>query len=126
MSTQWFYADRNQQQQGPVDAGWLQGAFARGEVTATSLVWHEGMAAWQPLSQVAAQLGIAAQPRAAAPGPSRPNVVAPRGGGMPVWLIVLIVLAAMVPVLGIWRPLHTGTRTTRTAPTCRRRSRRTG
>jgi type IV pilus assembly protein PilA len=102
MSTQWYYADRNQQQQGPVEAEWLQGAFARGEVNAASLLWHEGMPAWLPLSQVAGQLGIALQSSApAAPGPRRPNVVAPARRGMPVFVIVLIVLGAMVPVLGI-------------------------
>lgn len=101
MITQWYYADRNQQQQGPVEAAWMQAAFARGEINAASLVWRDGLAAWQPLSLVAPELGIALQHAAPPTVPRKPAIVTPRKGGMPAIVIVLIVLAAMVPILGI-------------------------
>jgi type IV pilus assembly protein PilA len=58
MSISWFYADNQRQQQGPVADSWLYSAYQRGEVTANTLVWREGMPQWLPLSRVAAELGI--------------------------------------------------------------------
>lgn len=103
MSSNWHYADRQQQQQGPVDAAWLQGAFARGEVTAATLVWREGMANWLPLAQVARELGIAAvaaspampppRPPSAVVAGGRPVVVAPKGSPL---LLVLVIVGVIV------------------------------
>lgn len=103
MSMQWYYADRDQQQQGPVDAAWLQGAYGRGEVQAATLVWREGLANWVPLAQVASEVGIAL-PHTAIPVPPRgPRVpaAAARSGGFPVALVVVIVLGGLVVFLGI-------------------------
>jgi len=54
--TQWYYASKHNEHQGPVDAATLRGKLERGELTANTLVWREGMAEWQPLSAVEAQL----------------------------------------------------------------------
>lgn len=112
MSANWYYADRQQTQQGPVDAAWLQGAYGRGEVLSSSLVWREGMANWAPLSQVGHELGIAIAAVATPPlptsaaspgvhaGATRPVIVKPSGGTP--WLLILLILGgAMVLVLGI-------------------------
>jgi type IV pilus assembly protein PilA len=103
MSTNWHYADRSNQQQGPVDATWMQAAFARGEITAATLVWREGLPAWQPLAAAAPELGIAAiapAARSAAPAAGRPAIVAPRDGSMG-WVIGLVVAFGLIMVLGI-------------------------
>jgi membrane protease subunit (stomatin/prohibitin family) len=49
--TQW-YVGANGQQLGPFDMGGLGQQVASGVLTPTSLVWHAGMAAWTPASQV--------------------------------------------------------------------------
>ncbi len=46
----WFY-ESGGQQQGPVSDGDLDQLIAQGKVTPATLVWREGMANWQPLSQ---------------------------------------------------------------------------
>ncbi len=103
--TQWYYADRQRQQQGPVDATGLAAAFAAGEVTAASLVWREGLAGWVPLTQVAAELGIEV-PRTAATTPPAaaarrpPRVVAPARSGVATWVIVVAVLGVGVLFVG--------------------------
>jgi len=48
----WFYA-RNGQQQGPVSESYLSQLAGGGEVTADTLVWHSGMAHWEPLRDAA-------------------------------------------------------------------------
>lgn len=114
MTTQWHYADRHNQQQGPVDANWLQAAYARGEVDAATLVWREGLPAWQPLARLAAELGIAVvaapAPAAAraAPGARGPVVVvAPREGtsgwviGALVGGLVLFVMIGILAAIAI-------------------------
>lgn len=71
---QWFYADSNGQQQGPVDRSFLHDAVNRGLLGLTSLVWREGLAEWVPLSSVGNDVGLVApalaQPPLPAPGPS--------------------------------------------------------
>jgi hypothetical protein len=47
----WFYAAGGQQQ-GPVSEAQLRDLIARGTVTADTLVWSEGMAAWQRAGEV--------------------------------------------------------------------------
>jgi len=46
----WYYAAGGQQQ-GPVDDAQLDALIQSGKVTPDTLVWHEGMANWQPLRQ---------------------------------------------------------------------------
>ncbi|WP_313244740.1 GYF domain-containing protein [Stenotrophomonas rhizophila] len=50
--TPWYYADHQQQRQGPVPAAQLQQLLALGQITADTLVWRQGMAQWQPLHGV--------------------------------------------------------------------------
>jgi uncharacterized RDD family membrane protein YckC len=56
----WYYADQGKQV-GPVEEPALDDLVHTGVVRADTLVWREGMAAWQPLS--------AARPRPATPPP---------------------------------------------------------
>ncbi len=51
--TPWYYADHQQQRQGPVPAAQLQQLLGQGQITADTLVWCQGMAQWQPLHGVA-------------------------------------------------------------------------
>jgi uncharacterized RDD family membrane protein YckC len=71
MDHRWYYADRQRQQQGPADAATLSGLFRQGELDADSLVWHEGLPDWQPLSRHFAALGIAT-PESPPPPPGMP------------------------------------------------------
>jgi type IV pilus assembly protein PilA len=102
MSTQWHYADRNHQQQGPVGVDWLQAAFGRGEIGPQTLVWREGLAGWVALAQVAPELGLALPAAAVAPvAAPRPPAIVARKGGTSVLVIVLIVGFALIAVLGV-------------------------
>ncbi|MBM4195373.1 MAG: DUF4339 domain-containing protein, partial [Gemmatimonadetes bacterium] len=47
----WFYSDAGQQK-GPVTSEQLSQLVAQGVIRADTLVWRDGMAAWQPYSQV--------------------------------------------------------------------------
>src|SRR5579862_7759696 len=64
----WFYADAGRQA-GPVDEAALDDLVRRGVVRDDTLVWKEGMAAWQPHASVRG-------PRQSAPMPSAPAAVA--------------------------------------------------
>lgn len=77
--TQWYYADAAGVQQGPVDAEALLARYAAAEVTPATLVWREGLADWQPLSAVAAELGLAEAdlPTAPVPAPAAPPAALP-------------------------------------------------
>ncbi|MBK1833882.1 GYF domain-containing protein [Roseibacillus ishigakijimensis] len=48
----WYY-EKNGTQQGPIEAARLAELREVGEVSATTLVWRQGMADWTPLGQVA-------------------------------------------------------------------------
>ena len=63
----WFYAASGQQM-GPVGEARLRELIARGLVTADTLVWAEGMAAWQKAGEVPGLLSGAVAP-SAYPGP---------------------------------------------------------
>ncbi len=68
----WYYS-KNGTQLGPVEAGEFLAKCAGGEVTATDLVWKEGMADWKQAGQVP-ELGLTA-PQVSTPPPiSRGNV----------------------------------------------------
>lgn len=48
----WYYVDAGQQA-GPVDEAQLPELVRTGKIQPATLVWHEGMANWQPLREVA-------------------------------------------------------------------------
>lgn len=102
MNEAWYYADSRNQQQGPVDAARLRDAYARGEVGESTLVWHAGLAGWEPLARHAATLGIAvrgaAAPAAAAP---RAAVVVKPSKGASGWVIAIAVVFVGIMFLGI-------------------------
>ena len=54
----WYYVNADRQRQGPVPADELRALHATGAINARSLVWRQGMPQWQPLEQVASELGI--------------------------------------------------------------------
>lgn len=56
--TEWYYADRQRRQIGPQPASHLAQRYRAGEIDAATLVWREGMAAWQPLGSLRAELGL--------------------------------------------------------------------
>ena len=94
MSRNWYYADRNRQQQGPVNGDALAAAFGRGEVDMATLVWHEQLPQWVPLQQVAAEVGLRAPPPPPATRDerlrgSRPR---PRSSGRSGWIIAIVVI----------------------------------
>jgi len=60
--TQWYYASTNNERQGPVGAAVIREKLAKGELNQQTLVWHEGMVEWQPLSSVQAELAAADSP----------------------------------------------------------------
>lgn len=49
----WYYAEGNQQR-GPLSEADFQQLVASGTVNDSTMVWHEGMANWQPYGQVCA------------------------------------------------------------------------
>ncbi len=104
MSSQWYYADAKNQQQGPVEAAWLANAFKDGSVAASTLVWREGLAAWVPLSQIARELGLVVVGAPAIPpawtAPAGPTIVKPSSSNS--WIIVVVVLIfGFIAVIGI-------------------------
>lgn len=48
----WYYSDNNERR-GPIDDADLTALAIAGTIQPDTLVWHEGMAEWQPYSQVA-------------------------------------------------------------------------
>ncbi|KAF1685230.1 transporter [Pseudoxanthomonas broegbernensis] len=60
--TEWYYADRQRQQQGPVAAAELARLFQSGQVDAATLVWRDGLPEWRPLSGLREELGLEAAP----------------------------------------------------------------
>ena len=75
-AAEWYYT-LNNQQQGPVTLETLQAMAANGQIQRTDLVWRQGMANWQPASDVPGVFGGAAAP---APGAWQ----GPPMGGTPV------------------------------------------
>jgi uncharacterized RDD family membrane protein YckC len=65
---QWYYADAQRRQIGPVPASELVRLHQAGQVDDATLVWREGLANWQPLGTVRAELGLEA-PVPPAPAP---------------------------------------------------------
>ncbi len=55
--SEWFYA-QGDQRLGPVGADAIAAMFDRGELSAETLVWTEGMSEWRALRDVSSELGI--------------------------------------------------------------------
>ncbi|MFY2763768.1 pilin [Arenimonas sp. MALMAid1274] len=110
--TTWYYVDRSQTRQGPVDASVLVQAHARGEVDDASLAWREGLGQWAPLGQFRDELGLgAAAPMPPVPPPAPAYAASPvaapekKSGcgivaivlvGVGLFLIVLLGIAAAI------------------------------
>lgn len=67
---QWYYS-KNGTQLGPVEEGELRSKIASGEISATDLVWREGLTDWLPSAKVPELAGAAtvAPPAYAPPAP---------------------------------------------------------
>ena len=114
----WYYHSPGEGRVGPLGAEALREHFTAGRVRRDTLVWREGMAEWQPLERLSAELDIEpAQlyaPAPAMPPPLPPTAAAPdlraqaamaaapRKSGMSGCLIALIVVAVLaVPMIAI-------------------------
>jgi len=110
--THWFYADDARNRIGPLSDGELREHYRQRRLRRDSLVWRDGMAQWQPLEHVAAELGL----ESVTPDPTLPPPLPPVGAtsvytpvraappkkGMSGCLIALLVCAALaIPVAGI-------------------------
>ncbi len=59
---QWFYAEGNRQQRGPLASDELIALYQSSRIAADTLVWRDGMAQWQPLREVADEIGLVLAP----------------------------------------------------------------
>lgn len=59
---QWFYAEGNRQQRGPLASEELIALYQSSRIAADTLVWRDGMAQWQPLREVADVIGLVLVP----------------------------------------------------------------
>jgi uncharacterized RDD family membrane protein YckC len=59
----WYYVDQGQQA-GPVNDAQFEELASRGKIQPDTLVWHEGMAAWQPYREVNAPSPLSEPPPA--------------------------------------------------------------
>lgn len=74
----WYYATAGGQGQGPVPASQLRELHARRVIGQDTLLWRDGMAEWQPLAEVAAEIGLpGSTPPLPAPGPYAAPQAAP-------------------------------------------------
>ena len=71
----WYYVDSSGKQVGPVSAAEVRAAVQRGAATIASLAWREGLAGWQPIAELAAELGL--------PGSGTATVATPAPGVPP-------------------------------------------
>src|SRR5690606_41840004 len=60
--TQWYYSDDERNRHGPVDDADMAGLHAGGQLAPDSLVWHEGLAQWQPWRSVMHEVVASAAP----------------------------------------------------------------
>ena len=59
---QWFYAEGNRQQRGPLASDELIALYQSSRIAADTLVWRDGMPQWQPLREVADEIGLVLAP----------------------------------------------------------------
>lgn len=83
MTNGWYYAEGNRHRQGPLPPENIVELYRSGRIGLDTLVWRDGWAQWQPLSEAAAELGIAMPARDAdtppplPPPPAQPTATAP-------------------------------------------------
>ncbi len=71
--SQWFYAEGNRQQRGPLASEELIALYQSSRIALDTLVWRDGLPQWQPLGSVADELGlVVAPPPAVEPAPEAP------------------------------------------------------
>lgn len=58
----WYYVDRHQQRQGPVDPEIIREAYRSGQINGDSLVWREGMGQWAPIRQFELEFDLEDEP----------------------------------------------------------------
>jgi hypothetical protein len=107
----WFYAAGGQQT-GPVGEALLRDLIARGTVTPDTLVWSEGMAAWQKAGEVPGLLSGAAAPPAFPGSGGGVQTSAGYGGGAAlsvdfgiwdyVWRTIVLVIGALLVIPAPW------------------------
>ena len=54
----WYYADAEQQRQGPLSAEEIAQRFHQGKLRLDTLVWRDGLAQWQPLRDFTQELAL--------------------------------------------------------------------
>lgn len=69
---QWFYAEGNRQQRGPLASEELIALYTSSRIGLDTLVWRDGLPQWQPLRSVADEIGLVIAPAAADPAPLPP------------------------------------------------------
>ena len=52
MSTEWFYGDDNEEQQGPITFAALREKYKSGEIRGDTLLWNENMDTWEELDSL--------------------------------------------------------------------------
>ena len=102
----WYYS-KNGMQLGPVGEEELREKSRSGEVSATDLIWEEGMSDWKPLGQVEKFQGVAVATPASAPPPIGGSVpiqqppASPVVQGAPVpnylWQSIVVTLFCCMP-----------------------------
>ncbi len=113
----WYYHAPGEGRVGPLGAEKLREHFTSGRIRRDTLIWREGMAEWQPLERMSADLGLDAAQLYAPPPPAPPPLpptaatmprvgpaagAAPPKSGMSGCLIALIVVAVLaVPMIAI-------------------------
>lgn len=59
---QWFYAEGNRQQRGPLASEELISLYTSSRIGLDTLVWRDGLAQWLPLREVADEIGLVIAP----------------------------------------------------------------
>lgn len=108
MADGWYYAEGNRQRQGPLPPENIVALYRSDRIGLDTLVWREGMAQWQPLADVAEELGIAAPAHDASvtlppPLPPAPAAAPPPAAGAPRQGLSGCALAAIIgSVVGVF------------------------